>query len=69
MVPAPPPALTCKLPGPWHDSQPMSVDSFEISPPPFAVLLLTIYLFCLQSRVGGCSEIAHDLFVTGRAFL
>src|ERR1043166_3191143 len=23
MVPAPPPALTCKLPGPWHDSQPM----------------------------------------------
>ena len=26
-------------------------------------------LFCLESRVGGCSEIAHDLFVTGRAFL
>jgi len=26
-------------------------------------------LFCLQSRVSGCSEIAHDLFVTGRAFL
>ena len=23
IVPAPPPALTCKLPGPWHDSQPM----------------------------------------------
>ncbi len=23
MLPAPPPALTCKLPGPWHDSQPM----------------------------------------------
>jgi hypothetical protein len=26
-------------------------------------------LFRLQSRVGGCSEIAHDLFVAGRAFL
>jgi hypothetical protein len=26
-------------------------------------------LFCLQSRVGSCSEIAHDLFVTGGAFL
>src|SRR5437773_9944835 len=23
IVPAPPPAFTCKLPGPWHDSQPM----------------------------------------------
>ena len=23
IVPAPPPALTCRLPGPWHDSQPM----------------------------------------------
>jgi hypothetical protein len=26
-------------------------------------------LFRLQSRVGGCSEIAHDFFVTRRAFL
>ena len=25
-------------------------------------------LFCLQSRVGGCAEIAHDLFVAGRTF-
>src|SRR2546430_3222101 len=31
MVPAPPPALTCKLPGPWHDSQPIF---FAL--PPFA---------------------------------
>src|SRR5947207_10515553 len=23
IVPAPPPALTCKLPGPWQDSHPM----------------------------------------------
>ena len=27
------------------------------------------HLFCLQPRVGGCSEIAHDLFVAGRTFL
>jgi len=26
-------------------------------------------LFCLQSRVGGCSEVADDLFVARRAFL
>jgi hypothetical protein len=26
------------------------------------------HLFCLQSRVSGRSEIAHDLFVAGRAF-
>ncbi len=25
-------------------------------------------LFCLQSRVGGCSEVTHDLFVAGSAF-
>ena len=25
-------------------------------------------LFCLQSRVGGCSEVAHDLLVAGGAF-
>ena len=54
IVPAPPPALTCKLPGPWHDSQPM---------------FLCVFPFRLQSRVSGCSEIAHDLFVAGRAFL
>jgi hypothetical protein len=26
------------------------------------------YLFCLQSRVSGCPEIAHDLLVAGHAF-
>jgi hypothetical protein len=35
----------------------------------FSAALTYDYLFCLQSRVGGCSEIAHDLFVTGRALL
>ena len=44
IVPAPPPAFTCKLPGPWHDSQPMSVTSFGVSLP-FAPVLLTISLF------------------------
>jgi hypothetical protein len=31
--------------------------------------VLGVFTFCFQSRVGGCSEIAHDLFVAGRAFL
>ena len=30
--------------------------------------VLCIFPFRLQSRVSGCSEIAHDLFVTRRAF-
>ncbi len=34
-----------------------------------AALVYNFRFFCLQSRVGCCSEIAHDLFVTGRAFL
>jgi hypothetical protein len=35
----------------------------------FSTALTYDYLFCLQSRVGGCSEIAHDLFVARCAFL
>ena len=35
----------------------------------FCAALSYDYLFRLQSRVSGCSEIAHDLFVAGRAFL
>jgi hypothetical protein len=35
----------------------------------FSTALTYDCLFCLQSRVGSCSEIAHDLFVAGRAFL
>ena len=34
-----------------------------------AALVYNFRFFCLQSRVSCCSEIAHDLFVTGRAFL
>jgi len=35
----------------------------------FAAHVLCVLPFRLQSRVSGCPEIAHDLFVTGRAFL
>src|SRR3954452_17379963 len=45
IVPFPPPAWTCKLPGPWQDSHPISTDSFVVSPPPFAVLLVTTTFF------------------------
>jgi hypothetical protein len=33
-----------------------------------AAHVLGVFTFCLQSRVRGCSEIAHDLFVAGCAF-
>src|SRR3954471_9460379 len=45
IVPFPPPAWTCKLPGPWQDSHPISTDWFVVSPPPFAVLLVTTTFF------------------------
>ncbi len=35
----------------------------------FSAALTYDYLFCLQSRMGGCSKIAHDLFVAGGTFL
>ena len=34
-----------------------------------AAHVLGVFTFCLQSRVRGCSKIANNLFVTGRAFL
>ena len=46
-------ALTCRLPGPWHDSQPMSMDCFTVVPfasLPFPPLLFTISVFVLCSR-------------------
>ena len=80
IVPAPPPALTCKLPGPWHDSQPMSVTSFVVVPPPFAsvpfpLLLLTIVFFvCSRAWVAVrksrtiCSwQVAHSSEPTNSA--
>ena len=40
-------SLHVQAPRPWHDSQPMSVDSFLVSPPLFALLLVTIsFLVC-----------------------
>lgn len=30
--------------------------------------VLGIFTFCLQSRMSGCAEIAHDLFVASRTF-
>jgi hypothetical protein len=53
IVCAAPPLLTCRLPGPWHDSQPMSVDCFTVVPfasLPFPPLLFTISVFVLCSR-------------------
>jgi hypothetical protein len=35
----------------------------------FAAHVLGVFPFCLQSRVSSRSEVAHDLFVTGGAFL
>ena len=35
----------------------------------FAAHIFGIFSFCLQPRVSGCPEVAHDLFVAGRAFL
>jgi len=34
----------------------------------FAAHVFGIFSFCLQPRVSGCPEVAHDLFVAGRAF-
>jgi hypothetical protein len=42
------------------------------TPRPMARLaahVLGVVAFCLQASVSGCPKIAHDLFVTGRAFL
>ena len=53
IVCAAPPLLTCRLPAPWHDSQPMSVDCFTVVPfasLPFPPLLFTISVFVLCSR-------------------
>ena len=55
------------------DDRARSPASFDVQTPgPVAGLtahVLCIFPFRLQSRVSGCPEVAHDLFVTGRAFL
>jgi len=35
----------------------------------FAAHVLGVVAFCLEASVSGCPEVAHDLFVAGRAFL
>ena len=35
----------------------------------FAAHVFGVFPFCLEPRVRRCSEVAHDLFVAGRAFL
>src|SRR4051812_32252899 len=75
IVPALPPAWTCKLPGPWHDSQPMSIDCFVVSPPLFALLLVMISFFvcsraCVAVRKSRtiCSwQVAHSSEPTNSA--
>ena len=34
----------------------------------FAAHVLGVVAFCLEASVSGCPEVAHDLFVAGRAF-
>ena len=35
----------------------------------FAAHIFGIIAFCLEASMSGCPEVAHDLFVAGRAFL
>jgi len=55
------------------DDRARSAASFDVQTPrPVARLaahVLCVFPFRLQSRVSGCPEVAHDLFVAGRAFL
>jgi hypothetical protein len=55
------------------DYRARSTASFDVQTPgPVAGLtahVLCVFPFRLQSGVSGCTEVAHDLFVAGRAFL
>ena len=57
----------------WIDDRACSAASFDVQTPGpvtrLAAHVLCIFPFRLQSCVSGCPEVAHDLFVTGRAFL
>jgi hypothetical protein len=58
---------------PWIDDGASATAGFYVQTPgPVAGLaphVLGVFTFRLQSRVGGCAEIAHDLLVAGRTFL
>jgi hypothetical protein len=55
------------------DDRARSTASFDVQTPGtvarLAAHVLCVFPFRLQTRVSGRSEIAHDLFVAGRAFL
>jgi len=55
------------------DDRARSAASLDVQTPGpvarFAAHVLCIFPFRLQSRVSGCPEVAHDLFVARRAFL
>jgi hypothetical protein len=55
------------------DDRARSAASFDVQTPGavagLAAHVLCVFPFRLQSRVSGCPEVAHDLFVAGRAFL
>ena len=55
------------------DDRARSAASFDVQTPGtvarLAAHVLCVFPFRLQSRVSGCPEIAHDLFMAGRAFL
>ena len=55
------------------DDRACSAASFNVQTPRpmtrFTPHVLGVFPFCLEPRVSGCAEIAHDLFVACRAFL
>ena len=57
----------------WIYDGTRSAASFDVQTPwtvaRLATHVLCVFPFRLQSRVSGCPEVAHDLFVAGRAFL
>jgi hypothetical protein len=57
----------------WIDDRAFSAAGLNVQTPgPMARLaahILGVVAFCLEARVGGRSEIAHDLLVTRSAFL
>jgi hypothetical protein len=57
----------------WIDDCARSAAGLDMQTPGpvtrLAAHVFRIFSFCLQTRVSGCPEIAHDLFVAGCAFL
>jgi hypothetical protein len=57
----------------WIDDRASAAAGLNVQTPGsvtrFAAHVLCVFSFCLQPGVGRCTEIAHDLFVAGCAFL